>query len=444
MRVTRISVKGLFGIFDHSVRLNLADRVTIVHGPNGFGKTVLLKMIDALLGFRTLEFRSTPFELFCVDFDNESQLCIRRRPGLFVDSEKEKRAQLFYQFTAQGNVEEYVGRGLAPEDLSFPISMLEREISELARIGPDTWFYSPTNETLGLDEILERFADDLPVQKRLVEEPPWVKSLKSAIPIRLIETQRLLSFRYARRQRGFEHQAPLLTLAVAKYSEELANAIQAKLTEYASLSQSLDRTFPSRLVKTATADRLTMEELRKRLAELEDKRSRLMAVGFLDKEQEIDFRDLQQIDESNQNVLSVYVSDVQQKLSVFDELTNKIDLFVKIISGRFLYKQLTINKKDGFLFRTLDGKTLPPSNLSSGEQHEIVLLYELLFKVSRNSLILIDEPELSLHIAWQQVFLRDLLDITQLAGIDVLIATHSPQIINDRWDLTVELQGPKL
>ena len=29
--------------------------------------------------------------------------------------------------------------------------------------------------------------------------------------------------------------------------------------------------------------------------------------------------------------------------------------------------------------------------------------------------------------------------MTRLSSFDVLIATHSPQIISDRWDLTVEL-----
>jgi predicted ATP-binding protein involved in virulence len=56
---------------------------------------------------------------------------------------------------------------------------------------------------------------------------------------------------------------------------------------------------------------------------------------------------------------------------------------------------------------------------------------------------LIDEPELSLHVGWQVQFLKDLQDIVKLADLDILMATHSPDIIQDRWDLTVELQGLK-
>ena len=72
----------------------------------------------------------------------------------------------------------------------------------------------------------------------------------------------------------------------------------------------------------------------------------------------------------------------------------------------------------------------------------IVLLYELLFVVKPNSLIMIDEPEISLHVAWQLEFLSDLQRITELSEIDVVIATHAPGIINDRMDLTVELSAP--
>jgi predicted ATP-binding protein involved in virulence len=89
-----------------------------------------------------------------------------------------------------------------------------------------------------------------------------------------------------------------------------------------------------------------------------------------------------------------------------------------------------------------DGSELDLEMLSSGEQHELVLLYDLLFETSKNALVMIDEPELSLHVAWQDEVLKDLLEMAELSDFDVLLATHSPLIIGDRWDLTVELKGP--
>ena len=78
--------------------------------------------------------------------------------------------------------------------------------------------------------------------------------------------------------------------------------------------------------------------------------------------------------------------------------------------------------------------------MSSGEQHEVILLYELIFNTKSNVLVLIDEPEISLHITWQKEFLSDLLKIIKIQNIQVLIATHSPSIINDRWDLVYNLE----
>ena len=138
-----------------------------------------------------------------------------------------------------------------------------------------------------------------------------------------------------------------------------------------------------------------------------------------------------------------YISDVQKKLAVFDEIYARIDLLKTILNRRFSFKTVSISKNDGIEFCADDGSMLAPAYLSSGEQHEVVLLYQLLFRVKANSLILIDEPELSLHIAWQEQFLKDLAQITSITSFDVLIATHSPQIISDRWDLTVELKGPQ-
>jgi len=230
--------------------------------------------------------------------------------------------------------------------------------------------------------------------------------------------------------------------AVVAHAEELAGTIRETLAQYANLSQSLDRTFPSRIVASQDSFDLSLEQVKTELSRLEEKRSRLVQLGLLDQEQVIDFRQIQAVDERNRNVLAVYVRDTAQKLSVFDELSDRLELFTRSINERFLYKEISISSKAGFLFNTSDGQPLPAHKLSSGEQHEVVLFYELLFKVAANSLILIDEPELSLHVLWQQQFLKDLGNITRLRAFDVLIATHSPQIIHDRFDLAVELKGP--
>jgi predicted ATP-binding protein involved in virulence len=196
------------------------------------------------------------------------------------------------------------------------------------------------------------------------------------------------------------------------------------------------------LVTQKTNFQLTVAEIMEKLGSLESKRQGLIEAGLLDQAQDIDFQIPPTIEDNQRNVLSVYVNDVEKKLGVFDEIARKIEALRDIITRHFQYKKLNINKEKGFVFVSYDGTNLAASDLSSGEQQELVLLYELLFNVNPNSLIMIDEPELSLHVAWQIQFLEDIQKIIQLSEFDILLATHSPQIINDRWDLTVELQGP--
>ena len=91
------------------------------------------------------------------------------------------------------------------------------------------------------------------------------------------------------------------------------------------------------------------------------------------------------------------------------------------------------------LYKKNTGEKLRLNQLSSGEKQEIILFYELIFESEKNTHLLIDEPEISLHIEWQLKFLDDLLKIVENKQFKVTVATHSPQIINNHWDIQVDL-----
>jgi predicted ATP-binding protein involved in virulence len=102
-----------------------------------------------------------------------------------------------------------------------------------------------------------------------------------------------------------------------------------------------------------------------------------------------------------------------------------------------------LDKEKGFVLTDVRGQQLDSDDLSSGEQHELVMIYELLFKTKADSLLLIDEPEISLHIAWQKHVLPDLKQIITLAPMDVILATHSPQLASGNLDLIETLRAPE-
>ena len=137
--------------------------------------------------------------------------------------------------------------------------------------------------------------------------------------------------------------------------------------------------------------------------------------------------------------MALYVEDNEKKFKVLEELAERIGIFLDNINAKFRHKQVRLDRKRGLVVTGVDGRALELSALSSGEQHELVLLFDLLFKVEKNTLVLIDEPELSLHISWQERFLPELLQVVGVGQFDVLLATHSPYIVGDRDDLTVAL-----
>lgn len=442
MRIAQITVLGLFGTFDHVIPLDHDSRITIIHGPNGYGKTTILKLVHAVFSREQDFLRDTPFAELIIGFSDDSSLTLTRKS---VDDSH----QINYSFKSPTRRNRR-HRDQPPDPTDLPrhyyhrLLLLERESPELVRVGATTWRDTATGRLLDMREAVDLFGESLGMPRRLGAEeafPDWLDEVLDSVSVRLVEAQRLLrmprqaSPRERRRQMAWAE-------TVEAYAQDLASKIKDQLAESAALSQSLDRTFPQRLVESDSGDALREDDLLATMDRVEDHRLRLIEAGLLDQHQEPAFESPGQLSDYHRRVLSVWVKDSEKKLSVYDELARKIELFRHIINQHFRFKEIQIDKDLGFVFRTDDGSSILPRQLSSGEQHELVLAYELLFKVAEGSLVLIDEPELSLHVAWQLRFLQNLLAIVELSPLDTLIATHSPQIINDRWDLTVRLRGP--
>lgn len=122
----------------------------------------------------------------------------------------------------------------------------------------------------------------------------------------------------------------------------------------------------------------------------------------------------------------------EPQIQAFRDIINRCD---------FANKQLEIDKRFGFRFVSNDElhTILALDQLSSGEKQMIIQVYELLFRAQSGTLVLIDEPELSLHMMWQMNYLKNLTEIAKLRGFQCIIATHSPQIFNSLWSKSVDL-----
>jgi predicted ATP-binding protein involved in virulence len=235
-------------------------------------------------------------------------------------------------------------------------------------------------------------------------------------------------------------ESPKKVSTVDKYKNELIERIKFVDAQYSRLAQQLDHEFPRRLIdaiKNADDTKFDIENLEL----VENMHRRLVESGLLEKSRlgKLELHREDAVHAKAGPILSLYTADQQKKLEVFDEILNKIETIKEIINSHFQRKKIRISPDKGYTILSSNNKEIPLNKLSSGEQHQLVLFHSLLFDMQPKSLIMIDEPEISLHVAWQQVFIENLQKISKNLNCHFLIATHSPQIINDNWDFTQSL-----
>ena len=83
---------------------------------------------------------------------------------------------------------------------------------------------------------------------------------------------------------------------------------------------------------------------------------------------------------------------------------------------------------------------LSVQKLSSGEKQLIIFFANLIFGVNdrKNGIFIVDEPELSLHLTWQKLFIEQTLKINN--NIQLIFATHSPEIVGRHRDKMYKLE----
>lgn len=141
-------------------------------------------------------------------------------------------------------------------------------------------------------------------------------------------------------------------------------------------------------------------------------------------------------------IQDAYLVSLEQMTAKVASSIDNLNLFSDIIShSGFINKEMEIDPRFGYRFVVDDDvhEILDLECLSSGEQHLLVMTYELLFKAFDDSIVLIDEPEMSFHLMWQLNFMNDLKAIVKQRGIQALVSTHSPQTFNMDWDYAVDL-----
>ena len=102
-----------------------------------------------------------------------------------------------------------------------------------------------------------------------------------------------------------------------------------------------------------------------------------------------------------------------------------------MIDELFAQTAKTILRDRNEIYFSQYGEVISPYLLSSGEKQLLVILLTALVQESRPAVLFMDEPEVSLHIEWQQRLIS--LIRTLNPNVQIILCTHSPAIIMDGW-----------
>lgn len=125
-----------------------------------------------------------------------------------------------------------------------------------------------------------------------------------------------------------------------------------------------------------------------------------------------------------------YISNTEEDLTgkqVRERVAKEINDIFSILDLDIKLKGLSKDERSMPMFSNSIGEEFDINDLSSGEKQLFVRTLAIKMLEPENSIILIDEPELSLHPKWQQ----NILEVYKKIGKNnqIIVATHSPHIL---------------
>lgn len=121
------------------------------------------------------------------------------------------------------------------------------------------------------------------------------------------------------------------------------------------------------------------------------------------------------------------------------EIFKPRDSFLSVINELFDGRKIaSISQRNEIVIETKDSRPIPLEELSSGEKQLLIILGEALLQEGESVVYIADEPELSLHIKWQEGLTKAISKLNPNAQI--IFATHSPDIVSTNTDKLIIME----
>ncbi len=115
-----------------------------------------------------------------------------------------------------------------------------------------------------------------------------------------------------------------------------------------------------------------------------------------------------------------------------DKINERKDLFISLVNECFAETGKTLsNDSTKLVFLKDNAIGIYPKELSSGEKQLLIILLTVLLERGEEYILMLDEPEISMHISWQYKLIDMILQLNP--NVQIILTTHSPMIFSDGW-----------
>ncbi len=115
------------------------------------------------------------------------------------------------------------------------------------------------------------------------------------------------------------------------------------------------------------------------------------------------------------------------------------DKFLRVVNSLFApRKTISISTQNELVIKSSQNTKIEIEDLSSGEKQLLIILGQALLQESAPVVYIADEPELSLHVEWQEKLTLAISELNPNAQI--VFATHSPDIVGPHSDKIIDME----
>lgn len=442
MKLENLFIEKLHGIYNYDVDFN--EDITFLYGSNGCGKTTILNIVTSIVTGKIYELFFYDFKIIKLKYSNNDNVDV-----IEIKREQDDKNRLKIIFEGRNetiskldNLNFQSSRGKILLKEYFHENNILKDISRLFN-----YVYLPLSRSAYVDPI-RSFRKNFWIEDEAIEEELYVTKDASLTRVQELIVNKILTINNEVNRLNNNFRDKILKTSINIYSEkknfsdminEIENSNEEKILEiqksYLNIMTNLKlinegeiekyNNFFSSYIKKY--EQITVEHDGKgksfpiNLVLQYSEISKIRKVVELAQQMEKDKKQAEK-------PLELFCSTLNSFLSRPGDIDSK-NIIIETIGQPGVYFKIPNNQNK-----------LSVQKLSSGEKQLIIFFANLIFGVNdrKNGIFIVDEPELSLHLTWQKLFIEQTLKINN--NIQLIFATHSPEIVGRHRDKMYKLE----